>query len=174
MANQLMEPTQEWEAAVRRFRREMVEAKSVLAGMGSLRENDDVGQWLKRNELFSNAKTVPVTFVRSIQYIYVDETEGEIIGMIQLRCALNEYLKNYGGHIGYSIRPSARRKGYGKAMLQACLEKARKEGLTEVLITCDPENQGSRQVILSCGGVFQETVYQATEERYYEKYWITL
>lgn len=123
MSKKLIKPTKEWEEAICHFRQEMIDQKSILAGMGSLRESEDVDQWLKRNELYSNPETVPATFVRSLQYIYVNEAKGKIIGMIQLRCELNEYLKNYGGHIGYSIAPSERRQGYGKAMLQACLAK---------------------------------------------------
>lgn len=67
-----------------------------------------------------------------------------------------------------------RQKIDSKASSRACLENAREGGLAEILMTCDPENQGSRQVILSCGGVYQETVCQAREARHDEKYGMIL
>ena len=172
MQKRLIKPTLEWEKPIQVFREEMVDTQSILAGVGSLRENADVEARLQRISQFENPATVPEGLVRSLQYIYVDISQQKVIGMIQLRCELNDYLKHFGGHIGYSIAPSERRKGNGKAMLQACLTKAKEEGLSEVLITCDPSNEGSRGVILGCGGRYQETVYHPEEARYYEHYWL--
>lgn len=172
MTNRLIEPTARWKTPVQTFRQEMIEKQSILAGMGSLRENADFEAWLTRNARFEKQETVPDGFVRSTQYIYANLEEKKVVGMIQLRYELNDYLKNFGGHIGYSITPSERRKGYGKAMLQACFIKAKEAGFRKVLITCNPENEGSRQVILSSGGQYEATVYHEEENRHYEKYWL--
>ena len=170
----LVEPTIEWQTEIQAFLTEMQENKSAIAGMGSLETMPSVAHWLAKSERNKNPATVPSHLVRAIQYLYVDLETREIIGMIQLRCALNDYLKDFGGHIGYSIVPSKRRQGYGVQMLQACLIEAKKQGLTKVLLTCDPENTGSRKIIQANGGTYAEKVFHPEERRWYEKYWITI
>ena len=73
-----------------------------------------------------------------------------------------------GGHIGYSIRPSQRRKGLAKLQLELGLAEARKQGLGRVLITCDEDNRASRRTILSAGGVYENTIDRS------QRYWIDL
>ena len=87
---------------------------------------------------------------------------------------LNEYLEKFGGHIGYSIAPSERRKGYATQMLKATLPVCKKLGIDEVLITCIRGNEGSKRTILNNGGVFESIVYEPDEKVELEKYWIML
>ena len=87
---------------------------------------------------------------------------------------LNQMLAAYGGHIGYSVRPSERRKGYAARMLREVLPFCRQLGLSRVLITCTPDNEASRRVILSAGGVYESTVFEADRNRELERYWIDL
>lgn len=54
------------------------------------------------------------------------KSDNRILGIINIRHALNDYLLTYGGHIGYSIRPSERQKGYGKIQLLLALKNAKK------------------------------------------------
>jgi predicted acetyltransferase len=101
--------------------------------------------------------------------------EGErFLGRLSLRHALNEHLHTYGGHVGYEIRPRARRCGYGNAILRLGLEKARALGLRRALVTCDSTNEASRKIIEANGGVFENAV--ALEGRPYQRlrYWIDL
>lgn len=79
-------------------------------------------------------------------------TDGKPVGMGKLRHYLNDNLKIEGGHIGYSIRPSERGKGYGNLILQELLKKARQKEIEEVLITCREDNIRSRKVIEHNGG----------------------
>ncbi|NKB71348.1 MAG: GNAT family N-acetyltransferase [Candidatus Latescibacteria bacterium] len=80
----------------------------------------------------------------------------EYIGQSSVRPDLSSnYLITYGGHIGYSIRPSKRRRGYGKKILAATLEQARLMDLKRILITCNSDNTGSRKIIESNGGRFE-------------------
>lgn len=74
------------------------------------------------------------------------------IGSLRLRHRLNEQLKEVGGNIGYAVRPSERKKGYATQMLALGLDKAREEGLAEVLVTCDEDNVASQKVIEANGG----------------------
>jgi predicted acetyltransferase len=87
-------------------------------------------------------------------------TDGdEYLGQSSIRPELcTAYLITYGGHIGYSIRPGRRKRGYGRAILALTLEASREMGLKKVLVTCDSDNTGSRKIIESNGGRFESTM----------------
>lgn len=78
------------------------------------------------------------------------------LGRLSVRHRLNEYLREVGGHIGYEVRPSARRHGYATAMLHDSLPIALGLGITSALLTCDADNVGSRKVIEANGGRFED------------------
>jgi predicted acetyltransferase len=112
--------------------------------------------------------------VPATQFIFVREDDEKIVGMLQIRHFLNDYLEKYGGHIGYSVAPSERRKGYASGMLKCALPECRKLGMEKVLITCIDNNIGSRKTILANGGVYDSTVFEPDEKVFLEKYWIDL
>ncbi|MGW0531984.1 GNAT family N-acetyltransferase [Streptomyces sp. NPDC003032] len=86
---------------------------------------------------------------------YVDGTD--YLGRVAVRHSINtRFLREYGGHIGYDVRPTARRRGHATEMLRACLPYAARFGLETVLVTCDTDNTGSRKVIEAAGGVFED------------------
>ena len=93
--------------------------------------------------------------------------------MIQVRHSLNDYLLSYGGHIGYSVRASERRKGYESIMLKNALAYCQSIGLGKVLITCEKSNLGSAAVIKSGGGKLEN---ELTDDigAVYQRYWIYL
>ena len=96
-----------------------------------------------------------------ISRITDEMSDGVIVGMLDVRHNLGkEDLKRYYGHIGYSVRPSERRKGYAKRMLREALSVCPDLGLEEVLITCNDGNEASRRTILANGGVFDGTVFE--------------
>ncbi|MFG2492284.1 GNAT family N-acetyltransferase [Streptomyces caniferus] len=83
--------------------------------------------------------------------------DGSYLGRVTFRHRLTDELLHYGGHIGYAVRPGARRRGHATAMLRAALPIARHElGIDPVLVTCDHTNTGSRRVIEACGGIFED------------------
>jgi len=82
----------------------------------------------------------------------------EFIGVTSVRHELTESLRKVGGHIGYAIRPSKRRMGYGRLILELALEKAKELGLRRVLVTCDADNIASRKIIESNGGVLEDEI----------------
>lgn len=93
-------------------------------------------------------------------YFWITENDGdeadEVVGFLNLRHTLNEFLFNEGGHIGYSIKPSARRRGHASAALTLGLRVAGELGIAPVLVTCDVRNEGSRRTIERHGGVFED------------------
>jgi len=80
----------------------------------------------------------------------------EYLGRLSIRHELTDLLREFGGHIGYVVRPSARRQGNASAMLAVALPIARGLGIDPALLTCDADNAGSRRVIESNGGVFED------------------
>ncbi len=97
-----------------------------------------------------------------------------VIGTVNLRHALNESLRDYGGHIGYSIRPCERGKGLATRMLALTLDKARELGLARVLLTCDVGNVASARVMEKNGGVLASESYSPRAEGVQRRYWIEL
>jgi predicted acetyltransferase len=97
-----------------------------------------------------------------------------VLGVSHLRHTLTPSLEDVGGHIGYSIRPSERRRGYGARILALTLPHARALGLTRVLLTCDTDNVASARVIEKNGGILASEGYSALVETRVSRYWITL
>lgn len=106
-----------------------------MDGCGHLKRMDNPNDWLKQIDDLSKIETVPENLVTSSQFIYVRESDKRIVGMIQVRHYFNDFLEKYAGNIGYSVRPSERRKGYAKQMLHDCLPYCREIGLSRVLIS---------------------------------------
>ena len=94
----------------------------------------------------------------------------KILGAIHIRHALNEYLFNYGGHIGYGVRPSERKKGYAAEMLKRALPIAKACGLDRVLISCNKSN--TAKTIIHNGGILENEVMDRDE--LIQRYWIQL
>jgi predicted acetyltransferase len=98
-------------------------------------------------------------------------SDNRLLGRSTLRHSLNPSLEDEGGHIGYDIRPSERRKGYGTIILKLTLEKAKVFGLTRVLITCDADNTGSAKIIARNGGVLAEKAVSKKSGKPILRYW---
>lgn len=93
-------------------------------------------------------------------YFWITDGDGadrEVVGFLALRHSLNEWLLNEGGHIGYGVRPSRRRRGYASRALELALGEAAALGIDRALVTCDDDNEGSRGTIERCGGVYEDT-----------------
>ena len=170
----LLEPTMEYDEQIQAYRKEFLQPGSSMDGGGSLIRYESSEEWLKQVERYRHPETVPPDKVPASQYIYVREQDNKIVGVLQIRHYLNDYLARYAGHIGYSVAPSERRKGYAERMLKEGLAICRRMGLKKVLITCFPENEGSRRTILKNGGVYETTVHEEERNRDLERYWIDL
>ena len=169
----LIEPSMAYDKEIQDYRREFLEAESSMDGCGSLRRFERTEDWLAYLETCKHPETVPEGQVPATQYLAVRE-DGRVLGMLQFRHCLNEYTAQYAGHIGYSVRPAERRKGYASQILHDVLPICKARGLDRVLVCCRVENEASRKVILKNGGVYDATVTEPRRSVRLERYWITL
>lgn len=170
----LIEPTRAYCREIQAYRNAFLECGDSMDGTGDLRQFEHPEDWIRYLDKHRDPLTVPEGRVPSSQFIYVRENDNKIVGMIDIRHSLNEYLKTYGGHIGYSVAPGERRMGYASQMLKEALIKCRELGFDKVLITCTDNNEGSRKTILANGGIYESTVYEPEEKVSLERYWITV
>lgn len=130
-------------------------------------ENFDYEEWLENNQDHEMGINLPEGWVPDIQLVAFS-IDGQAVGFLNIRLCLNDFLLEEGGHIGYSIRPSERGKGYAKASLRQGLQVAKGKNIKRALVTCSTENPASRAVILANGGELED-VRNGTE-----RYWIEL
>lgn len=128
----------------------------------------DFDYYLKHLEITSSKDGL----VPDSVFFCLDEERNVIVGAIQIRHYLNEYLSTYGGHIGDGIRPSERRKGYATKMIGLALEECKKLGMDQVLIVCDKDNIGSARSIIHNGGILENEVME--DGAVIQRYWIPL
>jgi len=153
---------------------EFLENKSEIHGVSGLNNYmDDYENWLKFIEENWN-REVSDTLVPSHTYFFIRKNDNKIIGMIDIRLALNETLRKYGGNIGYSIRPTERRKGYNKINLYMALKVCNENGLEKVMLDCDKTNLGSANTIKSLGGSLTKEEYNNESKTVMQDYWINV
>ena len=110
-------------------------------------------------------------YVPYICYVAVDE-DDKIVGVCSLRYELNDYLLKFGGHVGYSVVPSERKKGYATKILELLLEEAKKKNINRVLITCNSTNIGSMKVVEKNGGKLENEIEH--DGIVTKRYWINI
>lgn len=132
---------------------EFFEYSSEINGVGGLhRYLADYEGWLKKLE--EDYTRVPSEEkVPARTYFLIRESDSRIVGMINIRLALNENLKKFGGHIGYSIRPTERGKGYNKINLYLGLKICKEYGIDTVLMDADRDNPASWRTMEALGGI---------------------
>ena len=154
------------------YRKAMLKAVSSMDGTSGINQYDDPAEWLAHVRSLEKQETCPPHLVTATLFVGMRESDGRIVGMIDLRHTLNDFLAEVGGHIGYSVRPDERRKGYAKQMLALVLKEARKRGIDRVLITCDDDNVGSARTIEANGGMFERLAH--IDGEVLRRYWIEL
>ena len=168
----LVRPNETMLAEIAAYREAMLAAGSSLDGTSGLVNYDDPAAWLAHVRVMESEETCPAHLVTSTLYVAIRAGEQRIVGMIDLRHRLNEFLTECGGHIGYSVRPDERRKGYASQMLAMALEKAKARGLARVLVTCDDDNIASARTIERNGGIWENTIQKDGEA--IRRYWINI
>lgn len=140
-----------------------------------LRDPDAFAAWIDTRLSYADPATdLPADRVPDTLSWIIDERRPDrILGSISLRHELNDFLLDVGGHIGYGVRPTARRRGVATAALRAALGQARSLGLQRVLVTCTDGNEGSMRTIERCGGVLED-IRESADHGPVRRYWIDL
>lgn len=170
----LIRPTSDYADQIMEYRQEFLVAGGSMDGAGPLRRIKSAEEYLRICREYENPETVPANLVPATQFFFIRKGDNSLVGMIQVRHCFNDYLEKYAGHIGYSVRPSERRKGYAKEMLRLALPFCREIGLDRVLISCIDGNMGSEKTILANGGVYESTVHEPDRNIALKRFWITL
>ena len=144
--------------------------ETKLQGVGGLCNAPTYEIWVNEVTNLHNKTNVAEGFVSGSAYFGV--VDHQIVGMINIRHQLNNYLFNFGGHIGYGVRPTQRKKGYAKEMLKQALRKAKELDIDRVLLTCDKANIASQRTILSQGGILENEIED--DQRITQRYWIQI
>lgn len=153
------------------YREEFLAIDSRMDGTCALDQYDDFDTWLANVRAYSAPETTPAGKVPATQYLALDENE-HLVGMVNLRHCLNDYLLEFGGHIGYSVRPADRKNGYAIQMLRLALDEAKALGLDRVRIACDRYNIASAKTIQANGGILDGERYDPQDGTLTQRYWI--
>ncbi len=169
----LIEPTKEYEDQVMAYREILIKNGESADGCAALEETETYDEWLD----FENRlkKKYGKGYTPSTVCLAVRTSDNKLIGIIDFRHDLTDFLKKYGGNIGYSVLPSERQKGYAKEMLGLMLNKCRAMGKDKVLITCDKGNIASSKTIIANGGVLENEVPDEAslgKSGVVQRYWI--
>lgn len=166
-------PNKEYEQKAIEFIQEFYDYSSSINGSGNLDgylETSTYQDWILKVECDRDLANIPENRVPAYTYFYVRKDDDKIIGMISIRLALNDFLRKEGGHIGYCIRPTERKKGYATKMLKEALQFLKPIGLSNVILTCDRENPASAGVIKRCGGILDDEFYSQTFNEVIQRY----
>ncbi|AMC93002.1 hypothetical protein AOC36_03085 [Erysipelothrix larvae] len=143
-----------------------------IHGCAGINHFPHVTDWIAQSLRDEHQDTVQPGFVPAFTYCLVDMKDQSLVGIVNIRTQLNESLRNFGGHIGYSIHPDKRGQGYGKLMLHLALEKCKTYGICDVLVTANDTNIASIKVIEGCGGQFENILFE--EDTPIRRYWFHL
>ena len=172
----LVKPTITHWNALQAYKQEMLLTTDVINGGGSLEEYATFEDWKHHLDSYANRHTMDKRsgYVEGSQWLLMEEKTQRILGMVNIRHYLNERLLHEGGHIGYSIRPNERRKGYGSQQLQLALQYLRQMGCRRALVTCDEQKIASMKTIEHNGGRLENKRLSLTDGRVTRRYWIEL
>lgn len=153
----LVRPTIEWKEKALEYRKEHFQnGEEIIYGSELFDKTESYEEWLSSVTLNTNPQTVNENWVVTDTFFAIRKSDDKIIGMIDLRHTLNEFLKDL-GNCGYSVRPSESKKGYATDMLFQLLQTAKEAKMKELHISVEKENTASIKVILKNGGIYERS-----------------
>lgn len=171
-------PSLERKDEIKEYLDEFIEYGSEINGVGGL---DKIYDGMTIEEAIENCvKKEDKEYAESVgrvatsTYLMIRESDDRIVGICSFRHYLNDYLRKVGGHIGYGVRPTERRKGYNKIQLYHALLEAQKLGIDSVMLDCVDTNPGSEKTIQALGGVFDGEYYDEGHNANLHNYWINV
>ncbi len=151
------------------FYKEFEDAGDSCIGFAKRKDYD---AWLTEMTNRNTGQNLPEGFVRENFYLCYEG--AKLVGVFSLKFELTDYLLQYGGHIGYAVRPSERRRGLATQILKQGLSLCKNFGFDRVLCVCDDDNIGSEKVIQKNGGVLENELFDPEENVTVKRYWIEL
>lgn len=165
----LVRPVLEMKEEALAYREEhFAKGEKIICGSELFDQMESYEDWLASVVRNADPDTVNENWVLTDTFFAVRKSDGRIVGMIDLRHRLNDFLKDL-GNCGYSVRPSERKKGYATQMLSLVLDVAGAAGIEEIFISVEEENIPSEKVILKNGGVYERGfLYEGKKARIYK------
>ncbi len=152
--------------------KEITEYDNNFEGLTNIKNIDNYDEFLTKLETNKHQELINENYSPQTTFgMFEDE---ELIGGFNLRYVLKGDLINHGGNVGYLIRPTQRKKGYGTKILNFAIAEARKINLNKILVTCRKENIASEKVILNNYGIYENDYYDEKNNIYYKRFWIDI
>ncbi|KMK74646.1 GNAT family N-acetyltransferase [Alkalihalobacillus pseudalcaliphilus] len=169
---QLIKPSIRYQESYLDFYQEWKETGEPMVPFVISKDPTHFGEMIDELEKAESGENIYEGWVRNSTFWLVNPN-GKVIGAVNIRHQLTEKLFNEGGHIGYGIRPTERKKGYAHIMLQLALVEAGKLGIDKALVVCDETNVASERTIILNGGV-ADSDFMKEKDHIIKRYWITI
>ena len=165
-------PTIEDKEKVLEFKEEFLQSGQKVAGFSGL-DKMDFDEWFEKLKLDLSRETCGEGRVPATHFLSIRKEDEKIVGMVQVRHELNDYLLKFGGHIGDCVRPSEQGKGYATEQIGLALDFCKAIGVKKVLITCKKDNVASARTIIKNGGKLENEIPNEFENNVMmQRYWI--
>ena len=171
----LVRPSKQYAEQVMLYKEEMLQNGDSFDGCAGLESVQSFEEWIDfETRLKAKYKD---GYVPSEVFLAIREKDNYVVGIIDFRHPLSDFLFHFGGNIGYSVRPSERQKGYASEMLRLILPICRDFGENKVLLTCDKKNEASQKTIVKNGGMLEKEITDTvglSESGIIQRYWISI
>lgn len=170
-----LEPSMDFADEIAAYRQEMLDADSSFDGCFSMKRMSDMKEYVDHCIGWANpSREADEHGAWGNVLMVFRKSDMKMVGCMQVHNVLTERMEKYTGHVGYSVRPSERRKGYAKRMLAKALDFLKSFGFDEIGVSCIPTNEASKKTILANGGEYIETVFLECDQVDLERYRIRL
>ena len=167
----LVKPSSEYKESFLDMCRDFDSDINGLRPLGTSIEEGDWEEFVKNCRKHEKGLDLPEGWVPGSSFWLMDSTNC-IAGVVSIRHRLSPDLIQRGGHVGYGIRPSCRRQGYGTKALELALNECHKMGILDVLVTCSKDNIASEKIIRANGGIQDSNTFVDGKE--VQRFWIFL